>query len=322
MRYQVTGLGGRGERAAVRSWRVQSSALVPDPGTAVSSPSYRADGWYDAPARSTVMAALVEAGEYPELFHSDNMAAVDRARFAVPWWYRTAFQAVGPARTSLHLTGVIHAASVFVNGALVAGPDVVAGAYPSTSIDITRHVVRGLNALALEVLPGSPMTDLSTGWVDWNQWPPDNNMGIFRDVLLHRHGDVRLAAPHVVAEPLLPGLERAEVSVAVPFDNLADEPRQVSLRCVVSGNGATIEFGADLEVEAGASGAVLFTPEKVPALSIDSPAVWWPAAEGAQPLYDLEVTAFVEGGVSDRAAATFGVRTVTSEILPGEGRQF
>ena len=43
---------------------------------------------------------------------------------------------------------------------------------------------------------------------------------------------------------------------------------------------------------------------------------------GAQPLYDLQATASVDGATSDRASTTFGIRSVTSHLTPQGYRQF
>ena len=43
---------------------------------------------------------------------------------------------------------------------------------------------------------------------------------------------------------------------------------------------------------------------------------------GAQPLYSLQMTAAVDDAISDRAGATFGIRSVTSRLTPQGYRQF
>ena len=86
----------------MRSWQVASCADVGDDGAAVSLPGYEADPWLVAPPRSTVMAALLANGEYPDIFFSTTMRdRVDPARFAVSWWFRALFTVTGgSARTS------------------------------------------------------------------------------------------------------------------------------------------------------------------------------------------------------------------------------
>ncbi|MGH3525251.1 MAG: glycosyl hydrolase 2 galactose-binding domain-containing protein, partial [Mycobacterium sp.] len=201
MFFVPTQTSGPATTTPIRGWQVQSSAIVRDTGEAISAPDYRASGWLDAPARSTVMAALLAGGDFSDVFFSTNLRDdVDPALFRVPWWYRSEFTASGGGRTLLRTEGVIHKAELWVNGTQVAGTDDIAGAYPVHTFDVTGVVVDGTNALALRVHPGDPMTDLSVGWVDWNPKPPDTNMGVWRDVVVLRTGDVRIADPHVLSE--------------------------------------------------------------------------------------------------------------------------
>jgi len=116
--------------APIRAWQVQSSTIARDAGEAISAPDYRASGWLDAPARSTVMAALLANGHFGDVFFSTNLRDdVDPALFRVPWWYRSEFTVSGGGRTLLRTEGVIHKAELWVNGNQVAGTHDIAGAY-------------------------------------------------------------------------------------------------------------------------------------------------------------------------------------------------
>jgi exo-1,4-beta-D-glucosaminidase len=310
---------------AVTGWQVQSSALVPDDGAAVSAPHYRATGWLEAPPRSTVMAAMLAAGrlaDVGDLFFSTAMRdAIDPGLFRVPWWYRTQFTVSGSGRTLLRTEGVIHKAELWVNGTRVAGTDEVAGAYPVHTFDVSALVVQGVNALALRVHPGDPMTDLSVGWIDWNPTPPDTNMGVWRDVVILRTGDVRLADPHVRTE-LSDGLDHADLQVAVDVENAGPGDHVVALTGLISGAGRSHRFSREIRVSAGERRRVHFTAAETPALSIADPAVWWPVGQGEQPLHELRLTAVVDGVVSDQTTTSFGIRQVTSRLVAGGGRQF
>jgi len=55
---------------------------------------------------------------------------------------------------------------------------------------------------------------------------------------------------------------------------------------------------------------------------VDNPTVWWPAGMGAQPLYDLDVSAAVNGTESDVSHTRFGVRTVTAKLNSSGGRSY
>ncbi len=280
------------------------------------------------------MGALLANGLFEGIERSTRMRdLVEPEWFAAPWWYRSTFFVEGSARTTIRLDGVVHRGDVFVNGKQVTAATQLVGAYSNAWLDVTSHVRPGLNALAVRVHPGHPYRDFSISWVDWNQWPPDNNMGVWRDVVVERTGDVRLAVPHVKSA-LPDGAEgRAELEVSVEVTNLGSQAVDVELTGKVSGpfphrdgGGATpaleIELRRSVRCEAGETMTVEWSPATDPALAVESPALWWPAMEGEHPLHELELTARVDGELSDRRRASFGIRTVTSRLEPGGGRRF
>ncbi len=325
MYFSHTHTAGPGTATPVRSWEIQSSAVEHETGVTISRPDYRTDSWLDAPARSTVMAAMLANGRFPNLLFSTNMRDhVDVNLFQVPWWYRTVFTVNGPADTLLRVEGVIHKADLWVNGTQIADCEEIAGAYPVHTFDISELVVPGLNAIALLVYPGNAMENLAIGWVDWNPAPPDNNMGVWRDVVVLRAGDVRLAEAHVRTDVDVTSLDKAELTIAVDVHNASDEAQVVSLAGVVRGpRSEPLRFVTEETLAPGEKRRVRFTPTDTPVLSIDQPQLWWPVGQGGeQPLYELQLTATVDGAMSDQVVTSFGIRTVTSYLAPGGGRQF
>lgn len=311
MYFAPTRVDGVAQATPIHGWQVRSTTDVPDPGEMISRPGYRADGWLDAPPRSTVMAALLANGHYPDVFHATNMRdQVDPTLFAVPWWYRSTFTVNGTGRTLLRSDGIIHQADLFVNGVAVADRTEIAGAYPVHTFDVTELVSPGLNALALRVHPGDPMSDLSIGWVDWNPAPPDTNMGVWRDVAVLRCGAVRLADIHVRSELVAP--QSARLLIAVDVENAAAGGPDISL----TGSIGDIRFGRDVTLEQGERRRVVFT------VDIPEPQLWWPVGHGGQPLYHVTITASINGALSDRIDAEFGIREVSSTLMPGGGRRF
>src|SRR4029450_630705 len=67
---------------------------------------------------------------------------------------------------------------------------------------------------------------------------------------------------------------------------------------------------------------VTFTPDRVKALFIDNPRVWWPYRMGPQNLYTMTLTAETPQGPSDREQVTFGIQQMTSELTPEGHRLF
>ncbi|MGW2565887.1 glycoside hydrolase family 2 protein [Streptomyces sp. NPDC001537] len=308
-----------GSATALTGYTIQSTAEVSDPPADISSPGYPATGWYPAAPRSTVLAALLANGVYPDPFHSTNQQKIPKADFQVPWWYRSDFTVADTSeRTSLDLSGVISAADVYVNGHQVATAQDVTGAYTHHELDVTSLVRSGTNTVAFRIRPNDPGKNLTMGWIDWLQPPPDENMGIVRDVLVRRGGPVALRDAHVVTRLDVPSLASADLTVKAQARNDSGAP----LTTTVSGSIGTTTFEKTLTLAAHETKTVSFAPSDVPGLHLTSPKVWWPAGMGGQPLYDLRLTASVSGTVSDTARQTFGIRDVQAPLNSDGARQY
>ena len=318
--------GGAGSTTAIAGWEIQSSAKAQEGGAAISSAGFSTRGWYPASGRATVMAGLLENGTYPNVFYSDNLRAVAEpdssgSLFVIPWWYRAEFTLVEGARgtrTLLRLNGVIARADVWLNGHEVADDATVAGAYPVYEFDVTRWVHAGSNILALRVHPADPRTSLSIGWVDWNPTPPDNNMGPWRGVDVVRTGPVQLRFPQVISTLSLPDLGHAGLTVKVQARNLDAVAHEATITGVVAG----VSLQRKVHLAPGESQIVSFSPDTDPRLVLRHPRIWWPVGMGAHPLYRLRMVAVIDGATSDRADATFGIRSVRSQLTPQGYRRF
>ncbi|MEV0276994.1 sugar-binding domain-containing protein [Streptomyces sp. NPDC050610] len=312
-----------GAATPLSGYAIQSSAEVSDTPEAISTPGYGAEGWHPAAARSTVLAALLADGTYKDdPFYSTNMKKIAAKDFSVPWWYRSDFT-VGKAkhpetRTYLDFSGVLSAADVYVNGKRAAGADQVAGAYTRHELDITSLVRKGVNSVALKVRPNNPDKNLTMGWVDWLQPPPDANMGLVRDVLVRRGGPVALRDAHVSTKLALPGMGSADLTVKATARNETAAP----LTTTVSGAIGPVRFGKRVTLAAHESRAVSFSPADTPRLRLAHPKVWWPAGMGGQPLYRLGLTAAVDGRTADTAHEEFGIRDVKAPLDPAGARRY
>lgn len=323
MSFKVPGLPGR---YPVPSWQVQRASLVggPGAGATITQPGYPDRSWYPAPPRSTLMGTLLANGLYPGIESGRAMESVDRSQFSDPWWYRCEFEARGGGHLSLLLEGVIPGADVWLNGQQVAAREQTEGAFSLTRWDLGGLVGDGVNALGLLVHACDPQRELAISWIDWAQHPPDNNAGIWRDVVIERTGPVLLAPPAVGTELELPELGRARLSLRCELTNLSDAEVVAQLRAVVTGPGGEVVAAP---AETAALGPrerreVAFTAANCSDLVLEGPAVWWPVGEGAQPIYSLRAEVLVDGLVSSQHHVTFGVRSVSSDIAPGGGRRF
>ncbi|WP_229238371.1 glycosyl hydrolase 2 galactose-binding domain-containing protein [Dyella amyloliquefaciens] len=315
-----------GTVTAIAHWQMQDSAKAQQGGAEISSSGFATKEWFPVSGRATVMAGLLENGAFKsDVFYSDNLRAVQVPEasgnlFVTPWWYRSEFtlpKVQSGRRTLLRTNGLVASADVWVNGHQVADHADLAGAYPVHEFDVTRWVHAGANVLAMRVHPGDPRMSLSIGWVDWNPTPPDNNMGPWRGVDVMETGPVELSFPHAQST-LTPDLSRATLAVKVTARNLDT----VAHDATIAGTAAGVPLQQTIHLAPGQTQVVSFSTQNTPGLALDHPKIWWPIGMGDHPLYDLEMTAAVDGATSDHAAATFGIRSVSSTLTKQGYRQF
>ena len=318
--------GNAGSTTAIDHWQIQDSAKAQQGGAEISSDGFSTRDWYPVSARATVMTGLLESGVYKDVFYSDNLSTVQVPDasgnlFVTPWWYRSEFtipkNATGQ-HTLLRTNGMIASADLWVNGHLVADHAAVAGAYPVHELDVTQWMHTGANILALRVHPADVRQSLSIGWVDWNPTPPDNNMGPWRGVDILRTGPVELRHPQVISSLSLPDLSRAELTVKVEAKNLDTMAHDVTITGMVAG----VSLQQAIRLAPGQMQVVSFSPKTTPVLTLDHPKIWWPVDMGEHPLYQLDMTAAVDGATSDKASTTFGIRSVSSSLTKQGYRQF
>ena len=318
--------GDLGATTTIAHWQIQSSANAQQSGVEVSSAGFSTEGWYPVSGRATVMAGLMENGKTEDVFYGDNLRAVEEpdasgTMFVIPWWYRSEFTVAEGAqglRTALRINGMIPSADVWINGHLLADRSIVAGAYPVHEFDVTRWVHPGTNTLALRVHPGDPRTSLSIGWVDWNPTPPDNNMGPWRGVDIVQRGPVEIGSPQVTSSLPLPDLSVAALTVIVQARNIDVLAHDATVTGVVAG----VSLHRTIHLAPGDTQTVSFSSKSDPALKLKHPRIWWPVDMGAHPLYRLQMSAAVDGTISDQTSATFGIRSVSSHLTPQGSIQF
>jgi exo-1,4-beta-D-glucosaminidase len=96
----------------------------------------------------------------------------------------------------------------------------------------------------------------------------------------------------------------------------------VAHEATITGEVAGVSLQRTIRLAAGETQTVAFTPKTDPGLDLSHPNVWWPAGMGKQPLYALQLAATVDGATSDKTAATFGIRSVSSKLTAQGYRQF
>lgn len=270
-----------------------------------------------------MQAGLLENNVYNDtaLFFSENLKTmVDHSQFDVPWLYREelTFNPAANQRYFLETHGISSKADLYLNGKQLASKETLTGAYGGEKFDITQHLLKGNNAVLIRAYPTNYLKDFALGYVDWNPYPPDNGTGVWREVVVSQTGPVSLLKPRVVTDYTGKAASSVTASIKIVVKNSGTKKVQGTLKGSVDEPcGASIPVSASYFLNANEAKTVTLTAQ------IKDPKIWWPKAWGAQPLYTLNLAAYIGSKVSDRAPQrTFGVRHVTSSLNSHEDRAF
>jgi exo-1,4-beta-D-glucosaminidase len=180
---------------------------------------------------------------------------------------------------------------------------------------------------------------ISAGW-DCAPVVRDRNMGIYQDVYLTYTGDVDIVDPYIVTDLPLPDTTRADITFTTELKNTGNTTRKGVLRGSIDilkeidfytykkkmpGNMSPIIFEKEVEIPAGQTVNISFSPKEYDQLTLKDPHLWWPNGYGMQYLHNLNLTFEINGEVSDVQNTTFGIREISSTLkeLNGEyGRIF
>ncbi|HEX8763879.1 MAG TPA: glycoside hydrolase family 2 protein [Candidatus Acidoferrum sp.] len=336
-----------------KNWQIQSSCDAKATGDQISTPGFVVASWHKADIPATVVGALVTDKTYPDpdyatnldsfpgMSHSNkqlfaNMDMPDDSPFKCSWWYRTEFRS--PADTHknaaenvwLNFLGINYRANIWVNGQKIADTNDVAGTYRAYEFNITKYLKPGtMNALALEIFAPDKY-DLGITWVDRNPTPPDKNMGIWKEVFLTTSGPVAVRNPFVSSK-LDSGYKSAELTISAEVRNASGNSAKGVLHAELEG----FDLQLPVELSAGESKIVKFSPDEFPKLKLAHPKIWWPYQMGTPNLNTAKLrfeigeqksrpqpAGAVQVAVSDSATLSFGIREVTSELTDQGHRLF
>jgi exo-1,4-beta-D-glucosaminidase len=320
-----------------KDWQVQSSCDDKAGGDKISAAGFAAERWHRTDIPATVVGVLVTDKTYPDPNYGTNLknfpgmyffektifANADMpagSPFACSWWFRTEFTAPadGAGKNDwLHFNGINYRANIWLNGQKVADAKDVAGTYRTFEFNVTKFLKLGeRNALAVEVFaPGKD--DLGITWVDWNPTPPDKDMGIWKEVFLTQSAAVSVRNPFVSSK-LGANYKAAALTVYADLQNSSDHAVRGVLRAEVD----RIKVSQPVQLAAGETKIVRFSPKQFVALRLTHPQLWWPYTMGEPFLYSAKISFEVAGHVSDSAATSFGIREVTSELTDKGFRLF
>jgi lambda repressor-like predicted transcriptional regulator len=296
-----------------------------DDGAALSTGARDVRDWLPATVPGTVLATLVEQGHLPDPVGGFENLRIPEALSRHSWWYRRAFRLPPELDTSagrhvwLEYDGVNHEATTWVNGVSVG---TVTHPFARGVLDITSALQGHTDhVVAVKVTPmphpGTPGDKSSngqtfvqgghlyldsptylavSGW-DWIPAVRDRVSGLWNHVRLRSTGSIVIGDPHVTTK--VPSTSQAEVTVAVPVQNVASTPSTVTVHAGFD----KVRLDRTVTVPAGASVTVTFAP-----VTVRDPKLWWPNGYGDPNLHDLEITATVGGKQSDHRTTRFGIR--------------
>ena len=320
-----------------QNWQIQSSCEVKADGHEISLPGFRANGWHNASVPTTVVAALVADGTYPDPYFGMNLKSLPGmdyssesffakqpmpadSPFRCSWWFRTEFRSpaqTGRPTTWLHFDGINYRANVWLNGEKIGDAQDIAGMMRRFEFEVGKHLAAGKpNALAVEVF-APDKTDLGMTWVDWNPTPADKDMGLWKDVYLTTSGDVTLRHPFV-ASKLAPDYKSASLTITADLHDATGQATTSVVRVEIEG----IHLSQKVELAASESKTVVFTPDQYPELRLAHPRLWWPYQMGKPEMYTARLEVEVRGLISDSAIVHFGIREVTSQLTEKGYRLF
>jgi len=272
-----------------------------------------------------------------------------------PYWYRTAFNV--PAadrgrRFQLVFKGINYRAAVWVNGKQIADSTQMVGMFAEYNLDVSKEIIAGAeNALAVEIYPldypgypskeqlqalgpffenGGPTGDIgknvtmlcSVGW-DWIPPVRDRNMGIWQPVYLRTTGAVTIGRPKLVTElPKLPDTSVAKLSLNLALTNNTAAAKNGTLTVTIKPenfSGETIQFSKAEHARANSTTDITFNSDKIAALAIHQPHLWWPNNYGRANLYRIRLQYSDAGGMQDDTSFVFGIRTVGSKTTMVNG---
>jgi exo-1,4-beta-D-glucosaminidase len=320
-------------------WQLQSACKLQSGGEAISTDAFRPNAWLKTAVPSTVLAAQVAAGVFPDPYFGMNLRQIPGTTYPIGtnfskkpmdpnspyrcgWWYRTEFTELAAAhpgeRLWLHFGGINYRGEVWLNGQKIADPTKVAGAYRTYDFDVTNAMKPGKkNVLAVETFAPTEK-DLGINWVDWNPCPPDKDMGLWGGVDLESTGAVTLRSPLAVTHFTDSTLATAELTVYAELYNASDR----AVKGVVEGSAAGLKFEQPVELAGYEKRTVVFSPEQFAELNIRNPKPWWPRQMGDPHLERLTLSFRERGIVTDEQSVEFGVREITSELTPAGARLF
>ena len=291
-------------------WSIASTEDIEVTGDIISRSGFDISKWYKTTVPSTVMAALIANNEYPDIFMGENIDKVDTVRFRTSWWYRNEFNVDDATKnTELIFEGINYRANIWLNGVKIASADTLYGGFRIFKINISKDVIPGKNAVAVEVFH-QKKDEPSIGFVDWAPMAPDREMGLWRPVKIITSGKASLNNAFILSKIDKKEFKEADLQVSVEAINNTSG----QLKVVIKGAIENISFEKKVTLKSNEKQLVVFTSSEYPQLKISNPRIWWTHEMGKPELYDLDLDIETGNEVSYSMTTRFGIREVEDYI--------
>jgi beta-galactosidase len=216
-------------------------------------------------------------------------------------WYRKEFTLPGGSlasgiRAELRFDGVFHNAAVWLNGTQLGSH--VYG-YTPFSFDLTPHLVKGTNVVAVSVdntLPAS-------------RWYP--GAGIYRHTWLEISGAVRVPDYGVFITTPVAAQGQSTVHIAAEAANLGASVQSAQARVTIlspEGRRVSSTMAAPQDLAAGATNTFDLD------ITVSGAELWSPSSPR---LYTAQTDILVDGSVVDTVLTSFGIRSLVWDATNG-----
>lgn len=295
--------------------------------------------WQPASVPGCVHSDLLAAGKIPDPFFGTNELDLQWIEER-DWEYRTVFKLPAALMredvVELVADGLDTIATVFLNGKKIATTD---NMFVAHRWNVRREARAGSNELVIrfrsaldyvrktraDFTPPKQFSDPVGGNVrirkqqcqfGWDWGPRFVTAGIWRDIRIEAWSAARLDGVRIRQVHSEDGSVDLAVTPAI-----AGGTAGLECNVVVTFDGKIVARLSD-QIGAAGEGRV---PNAPFVLSISDPQLWWPAGQGAQPLYDIRVELVQRGVVLATINRRIGLRTIVVDRHPdqwGESFQF
>ncbi|MFH4965685.1 sugar-binding domain-containing protein [Gaetbulibacter sp. M235] len=297
----------------LKNWKIQSSIKIDE--NNIHTALYDDSSWIETEVPSTVFNALVKNRIYKDIYLGKNLAKISKDIFKASWWYRTTFDIENLNQTHLlELEGINYSANIWLNGKQIANRKEIINSFRQFKLPIDKYLKKSKNVLAIEVFPPKP-GDFTLGFVDWNPEPPDNNMGIFRNVNIITNNGVGIENPYVESSFKNENYKMTDLIFSTNLQNYGKDINGV-LKIEI-GN---ITINKNVSLKKGENKKIVLSTKNFKQLQISNPKLWWPHTIGKPELYNAKVEFLANNKLVDKKIFDFGIREV-SDFFTEDGHR-